>query len=57
MLVRTRVTALGRGSGVPMESDGAGIWRIAGGRLAHFTLTDHVDREDALAALRAQAAG
>ena len=33
VLVRTRVKTRGRGSGVPMEVEGAGIWTVADGRL------------------------
>ena len=54
VLVLTRVQAQGRGSGIPMDAQGAGIWTVADGRLKHYRLLapGHSDREDALAALR-----
>jgi ketosteroid isomerase-like protein len=56
VLVRTRVQSRGRGSGVPLEAEGAGIWTAANGRLKHYRLLapGGVDREKALAELRAQ---
>ena len=57
VLVLTRVEAQGRGSGIPMDVQGAGIWTVADGRLKHYRLLapGHSDRQDALAALRATA--
>jgi len=57
VLVLTRVQSRGRGSGVPMEVEGAGIWTLADGRLTHYRLLapQQVDRDDAVAALQAQA--
>jgi len=54
VLVITHVQSRGRGSGVPMEAEGAGIWTVANGRLKHYRLLQpgEVDREAALAALR-----
>jgi ketosteroid isomerase-like protein len=57
VLVRTRVQSRGRGSGVPLEAEGAGIWTVADGRLKHYRLLapGGVDRDTAIATLRAQA--
>ena len=54
VLVFTHVRSRGRGSGVPMEAEGAGIWTVAEGRLNHYRLLQPggVAREEALAALR-----
>ena len=54
VLVLTRVQSRGRGSGVPMDVEGGGIWTVADGRLKHYRLlaAQQVSREDALAALR-----
>ncbi len=59
ILVLTRVEAQGRGSGIPMDVQGAGIWTVAGGRLVHYRLLapGHSERNDAVAALRAESAG
>jgi ketosteroid isomerase-like protein len=56
VLVITHVQSRGRGSGVPMEAEGAGIWTVADGRLTHYRLLapGRADRESALAALRDQ---
>ena len=56
VLVRTRVQSRGRGSGVPMEAEGAGIWTVADGRLKHYRLLapGGVGRDEAIAELRAQ---
>jgi hypothetical protein len=58
ILVLTRVQSRGRGSGVPMEAEGAGIWTAAEGRLKHYRLLSPgiVEREEAIDALRDQAA-
>jgi ketosteroid isomerase-like protein len=57
VLVLTHVRSRGRGSGVPIDmSGGAGIWTVADGRLTHYQLLGVVARDEALAALRAQAA-
>jgi len=57
VLVLTRVQSRGRGSGVPMDVEGAGIWTAAEGRLKHYRLLSPgiVERDDAIAALREQA--
>jgi ketosteroid isomerase-like protein len=57
VLVLTQVQSRGRGSGVPMEVEGAGIWTVANGRLTHYRLLapQQVDRDEAIATLRAQA--
>jgi hypothetical protein len=57
VLVLTRVESRGRGSGVPMEAQGAGIWTISAGRLKHYRLLSPgiVERDEAIAALREQA--
>jgi ketosteroid isomerase-like protein len=57
VLVITHVQSRGRGSGVPMEAEGAGIWTVADRRLKHYRLLQPgratgVDREEALAVLR-----
>ena len=56
ILVLTRVEAQGRGSGIPMDVQGAGIWTVADGRLRHYRLltATEADRDEALAALRAE---
>jgi ketosteroid isomerase-like protein len=56
VLVLTHVESRGRGSGVPMEAHGAGIWTAEDGRLKHYRLlaAGGVDRDEALAELRAQ---
>jgi hypothetical protein len=57
VLMLMRVQSSGRGSGVPMEVQGAGIWTAAEGRLKHYRLlaAGDVDRDDAIAALREEA--
>lgn len=57
ILVLTRVEAHGRGSGIQMDVQGAGIWTVANGRLRRYELLTpgSADREEALAALRDQA--
>ena len=57
VLVLTRVEAQGRGSGIQMDVQGAGIWTVADGRLKRYRLLSPgiVDREEALGALRDQA--
>ena len=57
VLVLTRVQSRGRGSGVPMDVEGAGIWTAAEGRLKHYRLLSPgvVGRGDAIAALRDEA--
>lgn len=47
VLVLNRVEVQGRGSGLTMESDSAGIWTLRDGRLAHFHLlaSETADRE------------
>ena len=54
ILVLTRVEAQGRGSGIPMDVQGAGIWTVADGRLTRYRLlaATEADRDEALAALR-----
>ncbi len=56
-LILTRVEAQGRGSGIQMDVQGAGIWTVAAGRLKHYRLLSPgiIEREEALAALRDQA--
>jgi ketosteroid isomerase-like protein len=56
ILVLTRVEAQGRGSGIHMDVQGAGIWTLADGRLQHYRLLTPgpVDRDGALAAFRDQ---
>jgi ketosteroid isomerase-like protein len=57
ILVLTHVEAHGRGSGIQMDVQGAGIWTVANGRLQRYRLLSPgvVDREEALATLRDQA--
>jgi ketosteroid isomerase-like protein len=59
VLVLTRVQSRGRGSGVTLDVEGAGIWTVAGGRLTHYRLLSPgvVGRDEAIAALREQAKG
>jgi len=52
VLVRTRIQSRGRGSGIALAVEGAGIWTVADGRLAHYRLLGEVERDEALAALR-----
>ncbi len=56
VLVITHVRSRGRGSGVPMEAEGAGIWTVGDGRLKHYRLLPPgaVNRDEPAAALRDQ---
>jgi len=54
-LVISRMRGRGRESGIPIDNRAAGIWTIRDGRLVHHRFLGAVDRDEALAELRAQA--
>jgi ketosteroid isomerase-like protein len=56
ILAITRMTGLGRGSGVPIDALGTVLYRLADGRIEHARFIDPEDHEKALAALREAAA-
>ena len=55
LLVLSHVRARGRGSGIAIDTHGAGIWTAKDGRLWRFSLLlSEATREEAVATLRAQ---
>jgi ketosteroid isomerase-like protein len=55
VLVLSHVHARGRGSGIEIDTHGAGIWTVKDGRLWRYRLLrSEASRDDAIAALSAQ---
>jgi ketosteroid isomerase-like protein len=53
-LVISRMRGRGRGSGIPVDERAAGIWTISESRIVRQRFLGTVDRDEALAELRAQ---
>ena len=53
-LVMSRMRGRGRASGVPIDEVGAGIWTVRDGRIVRHRFLGQIERQEALAVLRAQ---